>query len=101
MTKIAAVIAGVLLLAGAALAGTVTSLGSAGTPTIGSTPPPASVTVRQEDRAREREARGRAAEPGEDVRHQDRVARAGDDHGRHRRGHDHRGGEHGHGGGDD
>ena len=74
MYKIAAIIGGVLLMAGVALAGTVSSLGAANSPTIGQTIPTASVTVRQEDRAAERrgreaEARGRANEPGEDVRH--------------------------------
>jgi hypothetical protein len=75
MTKIAAVTAGVLLLAGAALAGTVTSLGSAGSPRIGSTVPTASVTVRHE---------------GE---HNHRSGRP-DDRGHHRRhrGHDRHGG---------
>jgi hypothetical protein len=66
------------------------------------------LTVRQEDRAverrgREAEARGRANEAGEDVRHEDRRAAAepGDDRGRHN-GSDDRG-ESGHGGhgGDD
>jgi hypothetical protein len=75
MTKIVAIIGGVLLMAGVAMAGTVSSLGSSGDQTIGSTLPTASVTVRQDDRGRERElrgrereARGRAAEPGEDLR---------------------------------
>ena len=60
MYKIAAIIGGVLLMAGVALAGTVTSLGAANTPSIGQTIPTASITVRQEDRAAER--RGREAE---------------------------------------
>lgn len=118
MYKIAAIIGGVLLMAGVALAGTVSSLGAANSPTIGQTIPTASVTVRQEDRAAERrgreaEARGRANEAGEDVRHEDRgvAAEPGDDRGRHsgsesdgrNRGSDDRGGESGHGGhgGDD
>ena len=69
MTKIAAIIGGFLLMAGVALAGTVSGLGagSTGNPTIGSTLPTAAVTVRQDDRG-DREARGRAAEPGEDLR---------------------------------
>jgi hypothetical protein len=108
MYKIAAIIGGVLLLAGVALAGTVSSLGAASTPSISQTIPTASLTVRQEDRAverrgREAEARGRAHEAGEDVRHEDRRAAAepGDDRGRHN-GSDDRG-ESGHGGhgGDD
>jgi hypothetical protein len=68
MFKIAAIVGGVLLLAGVALAGTVTSLGSTGSPTIGKLPLAADTTTRQGDRSHERETRGRAAEPGEDVR---------------------------------
>jgi hypothetical protein len=78
MYKIAAIIGGVLLMAGVALAGTVSSLGSPNSPTIGQTIPPASAHVRQEDRGieqepgddrgREAEARGRANEAGEDLR---------------------------------
>jgi hypothetical protein len=78
MYKIAAIIGGVLLMAGVAMAGTMTSLGSASTPTVGRTIPIASTTVRQEDRGlahepgddrgREAEARGRANEAGEDLR---------------------------------
>jgi hypothetical protein len=67
MYKIAAIIGGVLLMAGVALAGTVSSLGSPSSPTIGQTIPTAGTTVRQEDRAAEAEARGRASEAGEDV----------------------------------
>lgn len=66
MFKIAAIIGGVLLLAGVALAGTVTSLGAADSPTIGKLPPSATTTAGQGER--EREARGRADEPGEDLR---------------------------------
>jgi hypothetical protein len=78
MYKIAAIIGGVLLMAGVALAGTVSSLGSPSSPTIGQTIPTAALTVRQEDRGveqqagddpgQEAEARGRANEAGEDVR---------------------------------
>jgi hypothetical protein len=107
MTKIVAIIGGVLLMAGVAMAGTVSSLGSSGDQTIGSTLPTAALTttVRQDDRGREREARGRENEPGEDVRREDRPAHAADDRGHHRRGHDdggHRGhsGHGGHGGDD-
>jgi hypothetical protein len=67
MYKIAAIIGGVLLMAGVALAGTVSSLGSPSSPTIGQTIPTAGTTVRQEDRSGEAEARGRANEAGEDV----------------------------------
>ena len=106
MTKIVAIIGGVLLMAGVAMAGTVSSLGSTGDRTIGSTLPTASITVRQDDRGREVELRGRANEPGEDVRREDRRAglrlRVADDHGRHHRGRGgddtgHRGGHGGHG----
>ena len=70
MFKIAAIIGGVLLMAGVALAGTLTSLDSTNSPTIGTTTLPAISTERQEDRAPENavEQRGRANEPGEDVR---------------------------------
>ena len=67
MYKIAAIIGGVLLMAGVALAGTVPSLGSPSSPTIGQTIPSATTTTTgQEDRAAE--ARGRANEAGEDLR---------------------------------
>ena len=88
MYKIAAIIGGVLLMAGVALAGAVTSVGSTSSPTIGQTIPTAASTAptRQDDRrGREAEARGRANEPGEDVRREDRrPAEPGDDHGRNR-----------------
>ncbi len=69
MFKIAAIIGGVLLMAGVALAGTLTSLDSTNSPTIGTTTLPAINTGRQEDRAQENvlEQRGRANEPNEDV----------------------------------
>ena len=107
MTKIAAIIGGVLLMAGVALAGTAVSLGASGTPTIGSTlPTVAQVTVRHEDRGREAELRGRATQAREQVRREDRRAdrrvRVADDRGHHQRGRDD-GGHRGHGGhgGDD
>jgi len=74
MFKIAAIIGGVLLLAGVALAGTVTSLGTTTTtPSISSLPAASTTatigtTAGQDDRGRENEARGRANEPGEDLR---------------------------------
>jgi hypothetical protein len=68
MYKLAAIIGGVLLMAGVALAGTVTSLGATGSPTIGKVSQPISSIVRQEDRRNEVERRGRANEPGEDLR---------------------------------
>jgi hypothetical protein len=69
MFKIAAIIGGVLLMAGVALAGTLTSVDSTNSPTIGTTTLPAVSTERQ-DRTQENELeqRGRANEPGEDVR---------------------------------
>jgi hypothetical protein len=65
MYKIAAIIGGVLLMAGVALAGTVSSLGSPSSPTIDQTIPAATTTTtpataRQEDRGIEQE-------PGEDL----------------------------------
>ena len=126
MYKIAAIIGGVLLMAGVALAGTVSSLGSTNGPTIGQAIPVASTTTtartRQDDRrGREAEARGRANEAGDDVRNgreaeadddRGREVEPGDDrgrdrvsesHGRHGGGGDDNGGESGHGGhgGDD
>ena len=75
MYKLAAIIGGVLLVAGVALAGTLTSLDSSNSPTVGIPAAPASATVRQADRAREpeqrgreQETRGRANGPGEDLR---------------------------------
>jgi len=68
MIKIAAIIAGVLMLAGGALAGTVTSLGTSDSPTLSSSLPAATTTGGQDDRGRENETRGRANEPGEDLR---------------------------------
>jgi hypothetical protein len=89
MYKIAAIIGGVLLMAGVALAGTVSSVGSPNSPTIGQTIPTAGTTVRQEDRAvehelgddrgREAEARGRANEAGEDAQGDDVADDRGDD----------------------
>jgi hypothetical protein len=68
MYKLAAIIGGVLLMAGVAVAGTVSSLGSPSSPTIGQTIPAASTTTTaQDDRGQEAEARGRANEAGEDV----------------------------------
>jgi hypothetical protein len=61
MFKLAAIIGGVLLMAGVALAGTMTSLDSTNSPTVGTTPPPAISTARQDDVGRENEA-------GEDLR---------------------------------
>ena len=74
MFKLAAIIGGVLVMAGAALAGTLTSLGSTNSPTIGQTPlvstttPIDETTTGIEDRSRENEVRGRANEAGEDLR---------------------------------
>jgi uncharacterized membrane protein YgcG len=70
MFKIAAIIGGMLLMAGVAFAGTRTMLEQASTPTLNSTVPvsAATTTSRQDDRGRENEVRGRANEPGEDLR---------------------------------
>jgi hypothetical protein len=61
MIKIGAIIAGALLMAGAALAGTLTSLDSTNSPTIGTTVPLAISTVSEEDRSP-------ANDPGKDLR---------------------------------
>jgi hypothetical protein len=66
MYKLAAIIGGVLLMAGVALAGAVTSLGSTNSPSIGISQAARS-NVRQEDHGREVEERGRANDPGEDL----------------------------------
>jgi hypothetical protein len=69
MYKLAAIIGGFLLMAGVALAGTMTSLDSTNSPTIGTTVPPLVQTSTQhEDRGAENELRGRQNEPGEDLR---------------------------------
>jgi transcription termination factor Rho len=65
MIKIAAIIGGVLLMAGVALAGTMTSLDSTNSPTTGTTVPASTGIVLQEDRGQENEQRGRRNEPGE------------------------------------
>jgi hypothetical protein len=66
MTKLAGIIGGVVLLAGVALAGTLTSLGgSTNTPAGNLIPPPLTATLQQDDRGREVEQRGREAEPAE------------------------------------
>jgi hypothetical protein len=65
--KLVAIIGGVLLMAGVALAGTLTSLDSTNSPSVATTPPPAISTVQRDDRGQENELRGRANEPGEDV----------------------------------
>jgi hypothetical protein len=68
MYKIAAFVGGVLIMAGVAVAGTMTSLDSTNSPTLGTTPPPTTSSVRRDDPGREQQARGRENEPGEDVR---------------------------------
>jgi hypothetical protein len=68
MTRIALIIGGALIMAGAAFAGTFSSLGSKDEPSIQQAPASATTTTRQEDRAQERALRGRENEPGEDVR---------------------------------
>src|SRR3954462_4994405 len=95
MYKIAAIIGGAVLMAGVALAGTVTSLGSAATPSIAQTIPTASVTVRHADRGPQ--PRGRAKGPGGAERRPARAPEPADDRGRHSgrddRGRDDRGGD--------
>src|SRR3954453_14143969 len=81
MYKIAAIIGGAVLMAGVALAGTVTSLGSAATPSIAQTIPTPSVTVRHAHRAAGR--RGRAAGAGGEDPRPDRAAEPADDRVRH------------------
>jgi hypothetical protein len=67
--KIAALIGGLLLMSGVALAGTLTSLDSTNTPTIGtSLVSSTGTTTRADDRGREAEARNRENEAGEDLR---------------------------------
>jgi hypothetical protein len=63
VTRIAFIIGGILLLAGVAFAGTVTSLGSADNPPLISTTAPPTTTTTDES-----EQRGRENEPGEDLR---------------------------------
>ena len=80
MTKIAIIVGGVVLMAGVALAGTLTGLGSAGNSPAGQTiSPPAATTnsVTLDDRGQENELRGRQNEAGEDVR--GRANEAGED----------------------
>ena len=70
MYRIALIIGGALLLAGAALAGTFAGLGSTSTPKLNlaaATTTAATTTTRQDDRGRENEVRGRVNEPGEDI----------------------------------
>jgi len=124
MTKIAIIVGGVVLMAGVALAGTLTGLGSAGNSPAGQTiSPPAATTnsVTLDDRGQENELRGRENEAGEDLRgpcdeaehasdprctgaspagaNDDRSGHSGrDDSGRDDDGHSGRGGD---GGGDD
>jgi hypothetical protein len=126
MTKIAIIVGGVVLMAGVALAGTLTGLGSAGNSPAGQTiSPPAATTnsVTLDDRGQENELRGRENEAGEDLRGpcdeaehandprctgaaaqrgNDNNEDAGDDHSnRGRGGDDDSSGHSGHGGDDD
>ena len=68
MYKLAAIIGGFLLMAGVALAGTMTSLDSTNSPTGTTVPPLVQTSTQQEDRGAENELRGRQNEPGEDLR---------------------------------
>jgi uncharacterized membrane protein YgcG len=68
MMKIAAIIGGVLLMAGVAFAGTRTLLEQTTGPTLGPVPAAATTTTSlQDDRSRENEVRGRENEVGEDL----------------------------------
>jgi cobalamin biosynthesis protein CobT len=69
MTKLAMIVGGVVLMAGVALAGTLTSLGSSSTPAGQTITPPAATTtdLKSDDRGQEAEQRGRENEAGEDV----------------------------------
>jgi hypothetical protein len=123
MTKIAVIIGGVLFLAGAALAGTFSSLGSSKTPTIGQAPAPVSstTTTGRDDNGRENEAGEDLRGPCDEAEHANdprctgassprvdddddagEAGEIGDDHGRENRG-DRSGPSErsGHGGGDD
>jgi hypothetical protein len=65
MSKIAVIVGGVVLMAGVALAGTLTSLGSADTPAGQPISPPATTTTGiLDDRGQENELRGREDENG-------------------------------------
>jgi len=68
MYKLAAIIGGFLLMAGVALAGTMTSLDSTNSPTGTTVPPLVETSTQQVDRGAENELRGRQNEPGEDLR---------------------------------
>ena len=87
MTKIAIIVGGVVLMAGVALAGTLTSIGSSSTPAGQTISPPAATTNGVlDDRGQENELRGRQNEAGEDQRGQENEVRgraneAGDDNG--------------------
>jgi hypothetical protein len=77
MTKIAIIVGGVVLMAGVALAGTLTSLGSSSTPAGQTISPPAAATTTTgtvDDRGQENELRGRANEAGEDQRGRENEA---------------------------
>jgi hypothetical protein len=69
MFRIAAIVGGVLLMAGVALAGTVTGLDSSNSPSLGTLPSAAATTTTgPDDSGPEAEVRGRATEAGEDLR---------------------------------
>jgi hypothetical protein len=69
LTKLAIFVGGVVLMAGVALAGTMTSLGSGSSPAGQTISPPAATTTGiVDDREQENELRGRENEAGEDLR---------------------------------
>jgi hypothetical protein len=69
ITKLAILVGGVVLMAGVAVAGTMTSLGSGNSPAGQTISPPAATTTGiLDDRGQENELRGRENEAGEDLR---------------------------------
>jgi hypothetical protein len=75
LTKLAIFVGGVVLMAGVALAGTMTSLGSGSSPAGQTISPPAATTTGiLDDRGQENELRGRENEAGEDLRGRENEA---------------------------
>jgi hypothetical protein len=75
ITKLAVFVGGVVLMAGVALAGTMTGLGSGSSPAGQTISPPAATTTGVlDDRGQEKELRGRENEAGEDLRGRENEA---------------------------
>jgi hypothetical protein len=75
ITKLAIFVGGIVLMAGVALAGTMTSLGSGNSPAGQTISPPAATTTGiLDDRGQENELRGRENEAGEDLRGRENEA---------------------------